>query len=168
MQANAPYRVGQGYDVHAFAEGRALILGGVRIDHPRGLLGHSDADALAHAITDALLGGAGLGDIGHHFPDTDAQWKDADSIELLRAVTRSLDAAGWGIVNVDALIIAQRPRMAPHLPAMKERLGEAMGIAADRVNLKATTTERLGFTGREEGIAAQATVLLARMEGLSG
>ncbi len=162
MQAESPLRVGQGFDVHAFAAGRALILGGVRLDHPRGLLGHSDADVLAHAITDALLGAAGRGDIGHHFPDTDAQWKDADSLELLRRVAAELAGAGWGIVNVDATVIAQAPKLAPHLPAMVKRLAEALGVAPERVNLKATTSERLGFTGREEGIAAQAVALLGR------
>ncbi|HOE97490.1 MAG TPA: 2-C-methyl-D-erythritol 2,4-cyclodiphosphate synthase [Candidatus Sumerlaeota bacterium] len=162
MQAESPLRVGQGFDVHAFAAGRALILGGVRLDHARGLLGHSDADVLAHAITDALLGAAGRGDIGHHFPDTDAQWKDADSLELLRRVAAELAGAGWGIVNVDATVIAQAPKLAPHLPAMVKRLAEALGVAPERVNLKATTSERLGFTGREEGIAAQAVALLGR------
>lgn len=161
MQADLSFRVGQGFDVHAFAEGRDLIIGGVRIEHARGLLGHSDADVLAHAITDALLGAARLGDIGRHFPDTDAAWKDADSIELLRAVTGLLERGGWGIVNIDATIIAQAPKMAPHLPAMVERLAGAMGIAPERINLKATTTEWLGFTGRGEGIASLATALIA-------
>jgi 2-C-methyl-D-erythritol 2,4-cyclodiphosphate synthase len=161
MQADSAYRIGQGFDVHAFAEGRALIVGGVRIAHPRGLAGHSDADVLAHAIADALLGAAGLGDIGHHFPDSDARWKDADSLKLLAHVAGLLAERGWGVVNVDATIVAQTPKMAPHLPAMREKLAGAMGIEAGRVNLKATTTERLGFAGREEGIAAQATAMIA-------
>jgi 2-C-methyl-D-erythritol 2,4-cyclodiphosphate synthase len=161
MQADFPLRVGQGFDVHAFAEGRDLILGGVKIDHPLGLAGHSDADVLAHAIADALLGAAGLSDIGHHFPDTDPRWKGADSLKLLEHVAGLLAERGLGIVNVDATIVAQAPKMAPHLSAMAERLAEAMGVAPDRVNLKATTTERLGFTGRGEGIAAQAVALVA-------
>ncbi|MCL5271166.1 MAG: 2-C-methyl-D-erythritol 2,4-cyclodiphosphate synthase [bacterium] len=161
MQAEAPYRIGQGFDVHAFAPGRALVIGGVRIDHPLGLAGHSDADVLAHAIADALLGAGCLGDIGRHFPDTDPSWAGADSIELLTTVTRRLAQVGWGVVNVDATIIAQAPRMAPHLPRMTERLARAMSIDPGRVNLKATTTEKLGFTGRGEGIAAQAVALVA-------
>jgi 2-C-methyl-D-erythritol 2,4-cyclodiphosphate synthase len=161
MQADASFRIGQGFDVHAFADGRALVLGGVRIEHPRGLAGHSDADVLAHAVTDALLGAARMGDIGRHFPDTDAAWKDADSLKLLAHVAGLLAAAGWGVVNVDATIIAQAPKMAPHLPAMAEKLAAAIGVRPDRINLKATTTERLGFTGRAEGIAAQAVALLA-------
>ncbi len=161
MQAEAPWRVGQGFDVHAFAEGRRLILGGIQVEHPLGLAGHSDADVLAHAITDALLGAARLGDIGQHFPDTDRQWKDADSIELLAFVNGLLEERGWGVVNIDATIIAQKPRLAEHLPAMAARLAEALRIEPGRVNLKATTTERLGFTGRAEGIAAMATALIA-------
>lgn len=160
MQADAPWRVGQGFDVHAFAEGRALILGGVLIDYPLGLAGHSDADVLAHAIADALLGAARLGDIGRHFPDTDPAFKGADSLKLLATVERRLAENGWGIINVDALIIAQAPKMAPHIPKMEENLARAMKVHASRVNVKATTTEKLGFTGRKEGIAAQATVLL--------
>jgi len=163
MQAQAPYRVGQGFDVHAFAPGRALILGGVRIEHPQGLAGHSDADVLAHAIMDALLGAARLGDIGHHFPDTDPAFKDADSLALRAEVTERVVRLGWGIVNVDATVIAQAPRLAPYLDAMANRLGQAMNAPPECVNLKATTTERLGFTGRGEGIAAQAAVLLARL-----
>jgi 2-C-methyl-D-erythritol 2,4-cyclodiphosphate synthase len=160
MQADSPFRIGQGFDVHAFAEGRPLIVGGVRIDHPRGLAGHSDADVLAHAVANALLGAARLGDIGRHFPDTDPEWKGADSLKLLAAVAALLAERGWGVVNVDATIVAQAPRMAPHLPAMAERLAGAMNIEPGRVNLKATTTERLGFIGRAEGIAAQAVALL--------
>lgn len=164
MEAKAPWRVGQGFDVHAFAEGRPLILGGVRIEHARGLAGHSDADVLAHAIADALLGAARLGDIGQHFPDTDPAYAGADSLRLLAHVTRLLADQGWGIVNVDATIIAQAPRMAPHIPAMGENLARAMEIPAQRVNVKATTTERLGFTGRGEGIAAQAVALIGLLD----
>jgi 2-C-methyl-D-erythritol 2,4-cyclodiphosphate synthase len=165
MQANLPWRIGQGFDVHAFAAGRELIIGGVKIEHPLGLAGHSDADVLAHAICDALLGAARLGDIGHHFPDTDPAYKGIDSLKLLGRVTRALEERGWGIVNVDATIIAQAPKMAPHLPAMSERLAAAMDVDPGRINLKATTTERLGFTGRAEGIAAQAVALVALVEG---
>lgn len=164
MQADSPWRVGQGYDVHAFATGRALILGGVTIEHPVGLAGHSDADVLAHAIADALLGAARLGDIGRHFPDTDPAFKGADSLVLLESVARKLEAEGYGIVNVDALIIAQAPKMAPHIPAMQENLARAMGVEPARVNVKATTTEKLGFTGRKEGIASSAVALIARVE----
>lgn len=163
MQVDASWRVGQGFDVHAFAENRPLVIGGVQVSHDRGLAGHSDADVLTHAICDALLGGARLGDIGQHFPDTDAAFKDADSLDLLSAVTHLLTKAGWGIVNVDVTIIAQEPRMAPHLPLMAKRLGEAMNVDPERINLKATTTETLGFTGRKEGIAAQAVALLGRL-----
>lgn len=163
MQAESTLRVGQGFDVHAFAEGRALIIGGVQIAHPRGLLGHSDADVLTHAIMDALLGAAAMGDIGQHFPDTDEQWRGADSLDLLAAVTHLLTKSGWGIVNIDATLLAQAPKMAPHMPAMIEKLARVMDIDRGRINLKATTTERLGFTGREEGIAAQAAALIARL-----
>jgi 2-C-methyl-D-erythritol 2,4-cyclodiphosphate synthase len=167
MQANVPWRVGQGFDVHAFAEGRDLILGGVKIEHTMGLLGHSDADVLAHAIADALLGAARLGDIGRHFPDTDPAFKGADSLKLLSHVTKLLENNGWGIVNVDATIIAQAPKMAPHIPQMAENLAHAMRIDPSRINVKATTTEKLGFTGRKEGIAAQAIALLALEETIS-
>lgn len=163
MQAESTLRVGQGFDVHAFAEGRDLIIGGVRIAHPRGLLGHSDADVLTHAIMDALLGAAAMGDIGQHFPDTDEQWRGADSLDLLAAVTHLLTKSGWGIVNIDATLLAQAPKMAPHMPAMIENLARVMDLDRGRINLKATTTERLGFTGREEGIAAQAAALIARL-----
>lgn len=154
-------RIGQGFDVHAFVEGRKLVLGGVVIPHPLGLAGHSDADVLIHAICDALLGAAGLGDIGQHFPDDDPQYKDADSTALLRSVVSSLSSAGWGIVNVDATVIAQQPRLAPFIAQMREQLASALGIPSAQINIKATTTERLGFTGRGEGIAAQAIALLA-------
>lgn len=164
MQADLPWRIGQGMDVHALVEGRDLIVGGVKLDYPLGLLGHSDADVLAHAICDALLGAARMGDIGHHFPDDDPAYKNADSMKLLRRVARSLEENGWGIVNVDATIIAQAPKMAPHLPEMIKNLARAMDIAPQRVNLKATTTERLGFTGRAEGLVAQAVALIALLD----
>ncbi len=153
-------RVGQGFDVHALVEGRKLIIGGVDIPHERGLLGHSDADVLLHAITDALLGAAALGDIGRHFPDTDPKWKGADSRTLLFEVASKVREAGWKIVNVDATIIAQAPKMAPHIPLMVERIAADLGIEPGCVNVKAKTTERLGFTGRGEGIAAEAIALL--------
>jgi len=153
-------RIGQGFDVHAFAEGRKLILGGVQVPYERGLAGHSDADVLIHALCDALLGAAALGDIGMHFPDTDPAYKGADSRVLLREVARKLAAAGWRIVNVDTTVIAQAPRLAPHVPAMVANLAADLGLAASAVSVKATTTERLGFTGRGEGIAAQAIALI--------
>lgn len=153
-------RIGHGFDVHAFAEGRRLIIGGVDIPYDRGLLGHSDADVLLHAICDALLGAAALGDIGKHFPDSDARYKGIDSRKLLRHVAELLDGRGWKVGNVDATIIAQAPKMAPHIASMREHIAEDIGIAADQVNVKATTTERLGFTGREEGIAAEAVCLI--------
>ena len=155
-------RVGQGFDVHALVPDRKLILGGVTIPYHLGLLGHSDADALLHAITDALLGAAGLGDIGRHFPDTDARWKDADSRALLRAALATVRAAGWRVNNVDATVIAQAPRIAPHVSAMRANISSDLGIDIDRANIKGKTTERLGFTGRGEGIAAEAVVLLIR------
>ena len=155
-------RVGQGFDVHALVEGRPLILGGVTIPYERGLLGHSDADALLHALCDALLGAAALGDIGRHFPDTDPAWRGADSRDLLRAVASKVRAAGFAVGNVDATIVAQAPRMAPHIPAMVANIAADLGIAPDRVNVKAKTTERLGFTGRGEGIAAEAIALMVR------
>jgi len=153
-------RIGTGFDVHAFAEGRALVLGGVTIAHTRGLAGHSDADVLLHAIADALLGALALGDLGAHFPDGDPRWKGADSRDLLRHVVSLVAARGWAIGNVDATVIAQAPRIAPHVPAMRANVATDLGCAPDRVSIKATTTERLGFTGREEGIAAEAVVLL--------
>lgn len=155
-------RVGQGFDIHAFARGRKLIIGGVDIPYELGLLGHSDADVLLHAICDALLGAAGLGDIGRHFPDTDAKFKDMDSRELLRDVAAKIHSLGWAAGNVDATIIAQAPKMAPHIPAMVKNIAADLGVALDQVNVKATTTEKLGFTGRGEGIAAQAVCLLIR------
>lgn len=153
-------RIGHGFDVHAFAEGRRLIIGGVDIPHHRGLLGHSDADVLLHAICDALLGAAALGDIGRHFPDSDARFKGIDSRELLRHVAELLDGRGWKVVNIDATIIAQAPKMAPHIAAMRQHIAEDLGVAVEQVNVKATTTEKLGFTGREEGIAAEAVCLI--------
>jgi len=153
-------RVGQGFDVHAFAENRKLMLGGVCVPYHLGLAGHSDADVLVHAICDALLGAAGLGDIGHHFPDTDAQYAGADSMELLKVVLQSIDEKGWQVGNVDATVIAQKPKLASYIPAMRKALAEVLGIDVDACNIKATTTEKLGFTGRGEGIAAQAVVLL--------
>lgn len=153
-------RIGHGFDVHAFAEGRRLIIGGEDIPHELGLLGHSDADVLLHAICDALLGAAGLGDIGRHFPDSDPRYKGIDSRELLRHVAGLLRERGWRAGNVDATIIAQAPKMAPHIPAMRAHIGTDLGVAEDAVNVKATTTERLGFTGRGEGIAAEAVCLI--------
>jgi 2-C-methyl-D-erythritol 2,4-cyclodiphosphate synthase len=153
-------RIGHGFDVHAFAEGRRLVIGGVDIPFERGLLGHSDADVLIHAICDALLGAGGLGDIGKHFPDSDPRYKGIDSRKLLRHVASLLDDRGWKTGNVDATIIAQAPKMAPHIPAMRARLAEDLGIPLEALNLKATTTERLGFTGRGEGIAAEAVCLI--------
>ncbi|NTV94937.1 MAG: 2-C-methyl-D-erythritol 2,4-cyclodiphosphate synthase [Thiobacillus sp.] len=155
-------RVGHGFDVHAFAEGRRLVIGGVDIAYERGLLGHSDADVLLHAICDALLGAAGLGDIGRHFPDSDPRYKGIDSRELLRHVAGLLGERGWLTGNVDATIIAQAPKMAPHIAAMQDHIAADLGIAAEAVNVKATTTERLGFTGRGEGIAAEAVCLIRR------
>jgi len=158
-----PFRVGQGFDVHALVEGRPLILGGVTIPHTHGLLGHSDADALLHAVTDAILGAAGLGDIGRHFPDTDAQYRGADSRVLLRAAMAKVAAAGWQVVNVDATIHAQAPKVGPHVPAMVTNIAADLGIALDAVNIKGKTNEGLGYLGRREGIAATVAVLLARL-----
>lgn len=155
-------RIGHGFDVHAFAAGRALILGGVNIPHDRGLLGHSDADVVLHALADALLGAAALGDIGRHFPDTDPAFAGADSRVLLREVVARVAAAGWRTGNVDVTVIAQAPRLAPHIPAMVQNIAADLGIPAGDVNVKATTTERLGFTGRGEGIACEAVCLLLR------
>jgi len=155
-------RIGQGFDVHALVAGRKLIIGGVEIAHDKGLLGHSDGDVLLHAICDALLGAAGLGDIGRHFPDSDPAYQGADSRRLLRAVGERVHAAGYAIGNVDATVVAQAPRMAPHIPAMVERIAAALAIDPTRVNVKAKTTERLGFAGRGEGIAAQAVALLKK------
>jgi 2-C-methyl-D-erythritol 2,4-cyclodiphosphate synthase len=153
-------RTGLGVDTHRFADGRRLVLGGVEIPHERGLAGHSDADVLAHAITDALLGAAGLGDIGQHFPDTDPQWRDADSIALLREVVARVGGDGWAIEHVDATVVLERPKLAPHRAAIVARLGEAVGAS---VSVKATTGEGMGFVGREEGVAALAVATLTRV-----
>lgn len=153
-------RVGLGYDVHALVENRALILGGVEISHTMGLLGHSDADVLVHAIMDAMLGAAGLGDIGQHFPDTDPRYKGISSLELLNEVDRFVKAKGYLIGNIDSVIMAERPKLMPHMHLMRERIAETLDITLDKINIKATTTEKLGFVGREEGIAAQAVVYL--------
>jgi 2-C-methyl-D-erythritol 2,4-cyclodiphosphate synthase len=154
-------RIGNGFDVHAFSAGRKLVLGGVTIAHPRGLQGHSDADVLVHAVCDAVLGALARGDIGAHFPDTDARWKDADSRTLLRHVAALMRKDGLEVANLDTTLIAQAPRLAPHVPAMRTNIAQDLGCAVDQVSVKATTTERLGFAGREEGIAALATVLLS-------
>lgn len=154
-------RIGHGFDVHALVEGRPLVIGGVTIPHPRGLLGHSDADVLLHAIADAILGACALGDIGRHFPDTEERWRGVDSRVLLREVVRLARERGWQVHNLDATVIAQAPRMAPHIGRMREHLAADLEVALDAVNIKATTTERLGFTGRGEGIAAEAVCLLS-------
>jgi 2-C-methyl-D-erythritol 2,4-cyclodiphosphate synthase len=155
-------RIGEGWDTHALVTGRPLILGGITIPHSHGLLGHSDADALLHAITDALFGAAGLGDIGRHFPDTDAAFKGADSVQLLTEAARRVRAAGWSIANVDSTIVAQAPKMAPHIPAMRERIAQALGLAADAVNVKAKTAEKMGPVGEGRAIEARAVCLLLR------
>ncbi|MFN8838749.1 MAG: 2-C-methyl-D-erythritol 2,4-cyclodiphosphate synthase [Burkholderiales bacterium] len=156
------WRIGHGWDVHALVPGRPLVIGGVVVPHQAGLLGHSDADVLLHAITDALLGGAALGDIGRHFPDTDARFAGADSRVLLREAASRVRAAGWTPANVDCTVIAQAPRLAPHVAAMVEAIAADLGLPASRVNVKAKTSERLGYAGRGEGISAEAVVLLAR------
>ena len=153
-------RIGTGYDVHKLTAGRALILGGVTIDHRLGLDGHSDADVLVHAVMDALLGAAALGDIGKLFPDTDERYRGCSSLWLLEQVGETLRRAGWRVGNIDATIVAQRPKLAPHLAAMRENIARTLGIPAGDVSVKATTEEHLGFTGREEGIAAQAVCLI--------
>ena len=155
-------RIGQGYDVHRLVEGRRLILGGVEIPYEKGLLGHSDADVLVHALMDALLGAIAAGDIGQHFPDTDHAWKDADSIRLLEAVAAILGGRGWRIVNTDLTILCEKPKLAPHIPEMRRRMAEAMGVAMDAVSVKATTVEGMGAIGRREGIAAQAVATVER------
>lgn len=154
-------RIGHGFDAHALVAGRRLVIGGVAIPHEKGLAGHSDADVLIHAVCDALLGAAGLGDIGTHFPDSDARYKDIDSRRLLREVARLLKERGLKVANVDATVIAQAPRMAPHIAAMRANLSADLGAAPDAVNVKAKTTEKLGFVGRGEGIAAEAVALLS-------
>lgn len=163
MSDSAPdLRVGLGFDAHRFAPARALILGGVRFRDHDGLEGHSDADVLAHAVMDAVLGSAGLEDIGHHFPDSDPAYAGADSLGLLASVAILIRSAGWEVINVDAVVICEEPRLAPQRQAMRDRLAQAMGIEPDRVGVRGTTTEGLGFTGRREGIAAQAVALLER------
>ena len=157
-------RTGIGYDVHQLAEGRELWIGGVRVDYPLGLAGHSDADVLLHAICDALLGAAALGDIGPHFPDTDPQYKGIDSKKLLAHTVKLLAAEGYRVVNIDSVVCAQRPKLAPYIPQMRAAIATAAGVEVGQVSVKATTTERLGFVGREEGIAAQASVLLETKE----
>ena len=153
-------RIGQGFDVHALVPGRRLIVGGVEIAFERGLLGHSDGDVLLHAVSDALLGAAGLGDIGQHFPDSDERYRGADSLALLAEIVARLDALRWRPVNIDATIIAQAPRMAPHIPQMVQNIARALGVAPGQVSVKAKTTERLGFTGRGEGIVSEAVALI--------
>ena len=160
MNTPPSFRIGQGYDCHARVPGRPLIIGGVTMPHKAGLLGHSDADVLLHAITDALFGAAGLGDIGRHFPDTDPTYAGADSRMLLRATGQKLHDAGFKIGNIDASVIAQQPKLAPHIPLMVLHIAEDLGILPSQVNLKAKTNERLGWEGREEGIAAQAIALV--------
>jgi 2-C-methyl-D-erythritol 2,4-cyclodiphosphate synthase len=157
-------RVGQGFDAHALVAGRKLVIGGVEIPYEKGLAGHSDADVLVHAVCDALLGAAGLGDIGAHFPDTDQRFRDIDSRRLLREVARLLQQHGLKVVNVDATIIAQAPKLAPHIPAMRANLASDLGVASGAVSVKAKTTEKLGFVGRGEGIAAEAVALLTERE----
>jgi 2-C-methyl-D-erythritol 2,4-cyclodiphosphate synthase len=155
-------RVGTGFDAHALVADVPLVLGGVRIDHPRGLAGHSDGDVLAHALTDAVLGAAGLADIGALFPSGDARFQDADSVELLREAWRQVQEGGWDLVNADVVLIGEEPRLAPHRDAMRARLAAALGVEPERVAVRATTTDGLGFTGRGEGLAAQAVALLRR------
>jgi 2-C-methyl-D-erythritol 2,4-cyclodiphosphate synthase len=157
-------RIGHGFDVHRFAENRPLIIGGVTVPHSHGLEAHSDGDVLIHAVCDALLGAAGLWDIGHHFPDTDEAFKNIDSRVLLRRVISDLEELGWAVSNIDATVVAQAPKLAPYIPEMKSLLAEDMNVAADAVNVKATTTEKLGYTGRKEGIAAHAVALLIKAD----
>lgn len=157
------FRIGQGYDIHPFKDGRRLVLGGVAFDSPRGLDGHSDADVLSHAICDALLGAAGLPDIGHYFPNTDPTFKDISSQELLKEVAATIDAAGWQVANIDSTIIAEQPRIYPFIGEMKERLADSLGIEPDQIGVKATTNEQLGALGRGEGIAALAVAMILKI-----
>jgi 2-C-methyl-D-erythritol 2,4-cyclodiphosphate synthase len=161
-------RIGEGYDVHRLVEGRPLILGGVKIPFEKGLLGHSDADALSHAVADALLGAAALGDLGAHFPDTDPKWKGANSLDLLSAVRLLLEKKGFFVQNLDATLLCQAPKLAPHIPAMRHNLARVLKMEAGRISVKATTEEGLGFTGRQEGIAARAVALIGSNENTSG
>jgi 2-C-methyl-D-erythritol 2,4-cyclodiphosphate synthase len=163
MKKTPPYRIGQGYDCHALVPSRPLIIGGVKIPHRLGLLGHSDADVLLHAITDALFGAAGLGDIGRHFPDTDPNYAGADSRVLLREAGRRVREAGYEIGNIDATLIAQAPKLAPHIPSMISHIAADLDVEPEQVNIKAKTNERLGWEGREEGIAAEAIALIFRI-----
>jgi len=156
------FRIGQGFDVHEFAEDRPLVIGGIKIPYEKGLIGHSDADVLLHTIADACLGAIGKGDIGHHFPDTDPAFKDANSAILLKHVWSLVNNEGYELVNLDCTIMAQKPKMAPYLPNMKEKIAEILQCEISQINIKATTTEKLGFVGREEGIAALAVVLLQK------
>jgi 2-C-methyl-D-erythritol 2,4-cyclodiphosphate synthase len=156
-------RIGQGFDAHRFGPGTKIIIGGVVIPHEKSLVAHSDGDVLLHAIADALLGALALGDIGKHFPDTDPQYRNANSRTLLQLITAKVRAAGWQVENCDSTVIAQRPRLAPHIDNMRANIAEDLGVAAEQVSVKATTTEKMGFVGREEGIAAQAVVLLSRI-----
>ncbi len=159
------FRIGQGFDTHRFGTGDHLMLGGVRIDYDRGVVAHSDGDVLLHALADALLGAAGLGDLGHHFPDTDPRWAGAASLDLLADVVRQVNAAGWRVGNVDGTVVAEAPRLAPHLPAMCANVAAALGVDEGRVSVKATTAETMGYIGRGEGIAALAVVLLGAAAG---
>ncbi len=163
-----PFRTGMGFDVHAFGPGDRVVIGGVTIPHERGLVAHSDGDVLIHALCDALLGALALGDIGRHFPPGDPRWAGVDSRELLREVIAMIHARGWRVGNVDAVVICERPKLLPHIGDMRDRLAADLGVDAGSVGVKATTSERLGFTGRGEGIAAQAVVLLARTDGFEG
>ncbi|GIN58942.1 2-C-methyl-D-erythritol 2,4-cyclodiphosphate synthase [Lederbergia ruris] len=156
------FRIGQGFDVHQFAEDRPLIIGGITIPHEKGLIGHSDADVLLHTIADACLGAIGEGDIGHHFPDTDPDFKDADSAKLLEQVWKFVTDRGYTLVNLDCTIMAQKPKMAPHIKKMKKRIAQLLEANEEQINVKATTTEKLGFVGREEGVASMAVVLLQK------
>jgi 2-C-methyl-D-erythritol 2,4-cyclodiphosphate synthase len=157
------FRIGQGFDVHQLTEGRPLIIGGITIPYEKGLLGHSDADVLLHTVSDACLGAIGEGDIGKHFPDTDPNFKDADSAKLMEHVWQLVKDRGYELVNADCTIIAQKPKMAPYIQSMKERIAELLDASPEQINVKATTTEKLGFTGRGEGIASQAVVLLKKV-----
>ena len=162
MATKSSFRIGEGWDVHALVEGRRLILGGVHIPHNVGLLGHSDADVLCHAITDALLGAAAMGDIGHHFPDTDERYRGADSLALLAETARRVRAEGWEISNVDSTVIAQAPKLAPHISAVRQRLSLALGLSVDQVNVKAKTAEKMGPVGEGKAMEARAVCLLGR------
>lgn len=160
-------RIGHGFDVHRFGPGDYLMIGGVKLPFEQGFVAHSDGDVLLHTVSDALLGACALGDIGHHFPDTDPAWEGADSRDLLRRVVQLVREQGFGVVNLDATLMAQAPKMAPHIDAMRGVIAEDLGVDVSQVNVKATTTERLGFTGRGEGIAAEAVVLVERLEALN-